>query len=116
MQISSGRQGGGHMFLQGVGRQHYDRRPQPPLPAFERANGARRGQTLSVRMQTSNASAYFNVLPRGGDGTALEGAANVVDWRGVLPANGDYVVRVYLMRNAARRDEHANYTLTVGVR
>ena len=78
--------------------------------------GARRGQTLSVRMQTSNASAYFNVLPRGGDGTALEGAANVVDWRGVLPASGDYVVRVYLMRNAARRDEHANYSLTVGVR
>ncbi|MGH7028378.1 hypothetical protein [Brevundimonas sp.] len=78
--------------------------------------GARRGQTLSVRMQTSNASAYFNVLPSGGDGTALDGAANVVDWRGVLPANGDYVVRVYLMRNAARRDEHANYTLSIGVR
>lgn len=78
--------------------------------------GARRGQTLNVRMQTTNASAYFNVLPRSGDGTALEGAANVVDWRGVLPASGDYVVRVYLMRNAARRDEHANYSLTVGVR
>lgn len=78
--------------------------------------GARRGQTMTVRMQTTNASAYFNVLPSRGDGTALDGAANVVDWRGVLPSSGDYVVRVYLMRNAARRDEHANYTLTVGVR
>ena len=77
--------------------------------------GARRGQTLTVSMRTTNASAYFNVLPSGGD-TALDGAANVVNWRGALPANGDYVVRVYLMRNAARRDEHANYTLTVGVR
>jgi len=78
--------------------------------------GARRGQTLSVRMQTSNASAYFNVLPPGGGDAALDGAANVVDWRGALPANGDYVVRVYLMRNAARRAEHANSPLPVGAR
>ena len=78
--------------------------------------GARRGQTLTVNMRTTNASAYFNVLPPGGGDAALDGAANVVNWRGALPASGDYVVRVYLMRNPARRDEHANYTLTIGVR
>jgi len=32
-----------------------------------------------------------------------------------LPTDGTYVVRVYLMRNAARRGETAQYTLTVGV-
>lgn len=33
----------------------------------------------------------------------------------MLPDDGVYVVRVYLMRNAARRKETSNYTLTVGV-
>lgn len=33
----------------------------------------------------------------------------------LLPSDGDYTVRVYLMRNAARRNESANYTLNVGI-
>jgi hypothetical protein len=33
----------------------------------------------------------------------------------VLPADGTCVVRLYLMRNAARRNETSNYTLTLGV-
>jgi hypothetical protein len=32
-----------------------------------------------------------------------------------LPADGEYTIRVYLMRNAARRNETANYTLEVGI-
>ena len=36
------------------------------------------------------------------------------DYSGVLPADGDYVVRVYLMRPAARRGESSNYTVTIG--
>lgn len=34
---------------------------------------------------------------------------------GTLPVDGDYTVRVYLMRSAARRNETAEYTLTVGI-
>jgi len=30
-------------------------------------------------------------------------------------ADGEYTIRVYLMRSAARRNEIANYTLTVGI-
>jgi hypothetical protein len=30
-------------------------------------------------------------------------------------ANGEYTIRVYLMRNAARRNESATYTLDIGV-
>ena len=37
------------------------------------------------------------------------------DFTGVLPADGDYAVRVYLMRSAARRNEAGDYTLTVAV-
>ncbi|MBD3819594.1 hypothetical protein [Brevundimonas diminuta] len=78
--------------------------------------GARRGQTLNVRLQPTNASAYFNVTRQGADEALFIGSTSGNQFSGQLPANGDYVVRVYLMRNAARRDEHANYTLTVGVR
>lgn len=78
--------------------------------------GARGGQTLSVRLQTSNASAYFNVARQGADEALFVGSTSGDSFTGRLPSSGDYVVRVYLMRNAARRDEHANYTLTVSVR
>lgn len=77
---------------------------------------ARGGQTLSVRLRTSNTSAYFNVARQGADEALFIGSTSGNQFTGRLPANGDYVVRVYLMRNAARRDEHANYTLSIGVR
>lgn len=78
--------------------------------------GARAGQTLSVRLQPTNASAYFNVTKQGADEALFVGSTSGNQFTGRLLANGDYVVRVYLMRNAARRDEHANYTLSIGVR
>jgi hypothetical protein len=78
--------------------------------------GARGGQTLTVRLQPTNASAYFNVTRQGAAEALFVGSTTGNQFTGRLPASGDYVVRVYLMRNAARRDEHANYTLTVGVR
>jgi hypothetical protein len=36
-------------------------------------------------------------------------------YEGALPASGDYKIRVYMMRSAARRSEAASYTLTVGI-
>jgi hypothetical protein len=78
--------------------------------------GARGGQTLTVRLQPTNASAYFNVTRQGAAEALFVGSTTGSQFTGRRPASGDYVVRVYLMRNAARRDEHANYTLTVGVR
>lgn len=32
-----------------------------------------------------------------------------------IPSSGSYMIDVYLMRNAARRDEAAEYTLTLSV-
>lgn len=77
---------------------------------------ARAGQTMTVTLKTSNAANYFNVLPPGSSDVAIFiGSTSGNEWRGVLPADGEYAIRVYLMRSAARRNEVANYTLAVGV-
>jgi len=72
------------------------------------------GQTLSVKLQKTNAQNYFNVMPPGSTGSAMFVGDSGENYTGVLPADGDYIVRVYLMRPAARRGEVSNYTLTVG--
>jgi hypothetical protein len=72
------------------------------------------GQTLSVKLQRTNAQNYFNVMPPGSTGSAMFVGDSGENYTGMLPADGDYIVRVYLMRPAARRGEISNYTLTVG--
>jgi hypothetical protein len=75
------------------------------------------GQTLEVKLQASNGQNYFNVLPPGSANVAMY-AGNMSDkpsWSGVLPADGDYAIRVYLMRPAGRRNESSKYSLTVAV-
>jgi hypothetical protein len=77
---------------------------------------ARAGQTMSVKLATSKGANYFNVLPPGSNDEALfVGSSGGNEWTGTLPADGEYKLRVYLMRSAARRNEAANYTLTVGI-
>jgi Bacterial SH3 domain len=73
------------------------------------------GQTLSVDLLASDASLYFNILPEGSQEALFVGSSsgNVADIP--LPAAGNYVVQVYLMRNAARRDEGATYSLGIGL-
>ena len=73
------------------------------------------GQTLTVALKGSNAQNYFNVLPPGSADVALFVGQDGGGYKGVLPTDGDYTIRVYLMRPAARRNESSNYTLTVGV-
>jgi len=75
------------------------------------------GQTLEVKLQGSNAQNYFNVLPPGSANAAMYVSSMTGErpWSGMLPADGDYAIRVYLMRPAARRNETSKYTLTVAV-
>jgi hypothetical protein len=74
------------------------------------------GQTLSVELKTGNASSYFNILPPGSSDVAMFiGSTSGNRFSGLLSTDGDYTIRVYLMRNAARRTESANYTLNVGI-
>ncbi|MGH8703086.1 MAG: hypothetical protein ACREVR_18185 [Burkholderiales bacterium] len=77
---------------------------------------AKAGQTMNVALKTSNSANYFNVLPPGSNDVAVfVGSTNGNEWTGTLQADGEYTVRVYLMRSAARRNEKASYTLTVGI-
>jgi hypothetical protein len=72
------------------------------------------GQTLAVTIKASNLANYFNVLPPGSADVAMYiGQTSGETYSGMLPADGDYTIRVYLMRSAARRNESSSYTLTV---
>ncbi|NBB49808.1 SH3 domain-containing protein [Rhizobium sp. CRIBSB] len=75
----------------------------------------RAGQRLAVTMDSSNSSNYFNILgPDGGE--ALFNGSISGDFADIIvPGSGDYVVQVYLMRNAARRNEQARFTLRIEV-
>jgi hypothetical protein len=77
---------------------------------------AKAGQTMSASLKTNNSANYFNVLPPGSNDVAVfVGSTSGNEWNGTLEADGEYTVRVYLMRSAARRNEKASYTLTVGI-
>ena len=73
------------------------------------------GQTITVSLKRSNLLNYFNVLPPGSKDVAMYVGQTGEDFKGVLPADGDYKIRVYLVRAAARRNETSRYTLTVSV-
>jgi len=75
---------------------------------------AHAGQTLSVTLEESNAQNYFNVLPPDTD-VAMFVGSDGSDFTRVLPVDGDYTIRVYLMRPAARRNESSDYTLGIAV-
>ncbi len=78
--------------------------------------GARAGQKLTVTYKPSNASSYFNVTAPGADAAMFIGSTSGNSYTTTIPSTGDYAIDVYLMRNAARRNETAKYTLTVSVR
>jgi hypothetical protein len=73
------------------------------------------GQSMVVVFQSSNPSAYFNVLPPVSDMALFVGSTSGNRYEGTLPADGTYTIRLYLMRSAARRNESTTYTLDVSV-
>ena len=78
--------------------------------------GARAGQKMNVSLATTHGATYFNILAPGENEVAMFNASeNENQYEGELPASGDYKIRVYMMRSAARRNEVASYTLTVGI-
>lgn len=76
---------------------------------------ARAGQTLTVDFKPTNASAYMNILPPGSEEAIHIGSSAGNRFSGPLKVSGNHRIRVFLMRNAARRNETTNYTLTVAV-
>lgn len=78
--------------------------------------GARAGQGMTASLTTDGGSAYFNLMAPGEKEVAFfNGSVSGNVFSGTLPESGDYTIRVYQMRSAARRGETAPYTLTVGI-
>lgn len=76
--------------------------------------GARRGQTANISLATRHTATFFNILAPGKkDEAFFIGSMSGNQFEGVLPADGTYRVRVYMVRAAARRNETANYRLEV---
>lgn len=78
--------------------------------------GAAAGQHANISMATKNGATYFNILAPGETEVAFFiGSVSGNQYEGTLPATGDYKVRVYMMRSAARRNEKAGYRLEMVV-
>lgn len=77
--------------------------------------GVSAGQVMDVQLDTDNASSYFNITAPGAGEALYNGSISGNGTSFVVPSSGNYVVDVYLMRNAARRGETANYDLTLYV-
>jgi hypothetical protein len=74
--------------------------------------GGHKGQYMNVSMATENTANYFNILAPGENEVAMfNGSVAENKYEGTLPESGDYKVRVYMMRSAARRKEVAKYRL-----
>lgn len=73
---------------------------------------ARRNQRMTVNLRSNNSFMEFVIFnPRGE--TIHVGSTS---WSGLLPTNGDYKVRVLLVRAEARRNGAGGFNLTVSIR
>lgn len=76
------------------------------------------GQTMTVDFKASKGAAFFNVLPPGSTGEAIfvdSMDAVGTSYKGVLPSDGDYIIRIYLMGAAEDSGKPVSYTLTVSI-
>jgi|GEM_PF-419574 len=77
--------------------------------------GVSAGQTMSVQLDTNNTSNYFNINAPGASESVFNGSISGNSTNLRTTTSGNYIISVYLMRNAARRNEAANFDLTVYV-
>ncbi|KQV20172.1 hypothetical protein ASC74_19970 [Pseudomonas sp. Root329] len=101
-------------FKKGSDTVRFARSIKGPLTAQYRLD-AKAGQMMTVDFKSSNASAYFNITAKGADYALFNGSIMGNHFLGPLPADGEYTVQVCLMRNAARRNEVANYSLSLSL-
>ncbi len=79
------------------------------------ALGVTAGQTLDVQLDGDNSSLYFNVTAAGASAALYNSSIDGNGTSITIPSSGTYLIDVYLMRNAARRNETATYSLTLYV-
>jgi hypothetical protein len=73
------------------------------------------GQTLDVELDSDNSFVFFNVRAPNADTALFAGAASTSPdrWTGTLADSGTHIVTVFMMRNAARRNETGNFTISL---
>ncbi|MDP3411405.1 hypothetical protein [Bosea sp. (in: a-proteobacteria)] len=71
------------------------------------------GQTLQLLLSPSNLSCYMNVYAPGAEEAVHIGSTAGHEFRQGTTQAGTYRTQVYLMRNAARRNERCRYTLSI---
>ena len=74
----------------------------------------RAGQTMTVKLNASNGSTYFNVTAPGAQEAMFIGSTSGDTMTEVIPSSEDYTIDLYMMRNAARRGATTNFTITIG--
>ncbi|RXM38853.1 DNA breaking-rejoining protein [Chryseobacterium sp. CH21] len=78
---------------------------------------AKENQILNVDFKADKGSCYFNVLPPGSQDEAIfVGSSEGNNFAGTLSLSGPYKIRVYLMRNDARRNIVSNFSLNILVK
>jgi small nuclear ribonucleoprotein (snRNP)-like protein len=77
--------------------------------------GANAGQAMSIVFSPKNSSCYFNVTAPGAEEALFNGSTTGNEFSANLDASGNYEAQVYLMRNAARRNETCQYSMTVEI-
>lgn len=91
------------------------RTAQKRLPTFRTRteNQCRIAQAISVLFDPSNSSCYFNVKAPGADGAAFDGSmSGSNEFSTNLEESGNYTAQIYMMRNAARRNETCRFSIT----
>ena len=74
----------------------------------------KKGQLMNISMATQHPATYFNIMEPGEEYEAIfvgSSSAAGNQFEGVAEESGDYTIRVYMMRSAARRGESADYRL-----
>lgn len=76
--------------------------------------GAKAGQTMALRLASSHTSTFFVIFSINGRATDMN---ETREWSETLSESGDYLIRVFMMRSAARRKGAAvNFKLNVSIK
>ena len=74
---------------------------------------AKAGQAMTLRLSSANPSTYFVIYSINGRATDMN---ETREWSDSLSETGDYLIRVFMMRSAARRKgAAANFTLSISI-
>jgi len=88
---------------------------------FDYVLRARGGQVMAVALAVNgtngNGSAFFNILPPGSTGEAIFNGSTSPNRYGevVLPRDGDYTIRVYLLGSDRDTNKTVGYTVSVTI-